>query len=291
MQFLIVIKRITAVIFISLYLFSCNTIEPPPPPKYQSIDESPAWSPDGKWIAYYHFNSNPDDSLYPTGLYIIDTSGSNRRLIIAGRAYNPDWSPDGSLLAFDVGRIFITNVYTGELKQLTFGSGQHFPQWSPDGKYIAFEDVINTPPDTAGIWIINVNTLEMRYFDRGGTPDWSPDNTSLVYKSLEGITIGKIDGTSFKTILPIKKETGCPRWSPDGTTIAYIRDKPIWATIWLMDTEGGNQRELVSNCYSSPPSWAPDSRKIAFQNLNPEKNKIVIWIINIDGSGLKQITY
>ena len=156
MQFLIVIKRITAVIFISLYLFSCNTIEPPPPPKYQSIDESPAWSPDGKWIAYYHFNSNPDDSLYPTGLYIIDTSGSNRRLIIAGRAYNPDWSPDGSLLAFDVGRIFITNVYTGDQSGVP-----------PLSKYLissVLTFIIQIPAVSGGVFITSSNAI---YFPSG----------------------------------------------------------------------------------------------------------------------------
>ncbi|MBU0560982.1 MAG: DPP IV N-terminal domain-containing protein, partial [Bacteroidetes bacterium] len=101
----------------------------------------------------------------------------------------------------------------------------------------------------------------------------------------EGITIGKIEGNIFKTILPSKGGVRYPRWSPDGSTIAYT----INNAIWLMNTDGGNQQELISN--SSFPSWSPDSKEILFQKQNEEGNKIVLWKINIDGSALKQITY
>jgi Tol biopolymer transport system component len=55
-----------------------------------------------------------------------------------------------------------------------------------------------------------------------------------------------------------------------------------------MNTNGGNQQELIKNSFF--PCWSPDSKKITFQKQNAEKNKLVIWIINVDGSGLKQIT-
>jgi Tol biopolymer transport system component len=291
MQFLIVIKRITAVIFISLYLFSCNTIEPPPLPKYQSIDESPAWSPDGKWIAYYHFNSNPDDSLYPTGLYIIDTSGSNRRLIIAGHARNPDWSPDGKKIAFSSGDIFTISPNGNELTRITNVGSAFSPSWSPDGMSIVY-DV--TSGEGKGLWIINLITNSNKHLGLGRDADWSPNGEKLVYEGPPGSTrsesqlwvvdtsgMGNVQLTSNNSII-----NRSPSWSPDGSTIAWTTDHGIW----LMNADGTNQRELI-NDYSSSPSWSPDSRKIAFQNLNPEKNKIVIWIINIDGSGLKQITY
>jgi len=271
---------------VSLILISCNLVEPPTPlPEYESIDEAPSWSHDGNWITYHHFNYSPDDASYPTGLYIIDTSGNNRKLILAGPAYNSAWSPNDSIIAFDLGNIFTLHIYTGELNQLTFGEGQHFPQWSSDGKNIAFSDGINTPPDTAGIWIINTETFGMKYLWPGLAPDWSPDNSSLVYESFEGITIGKIEGNIFKTILPSKGGVRYPRWSPNGSTIAYT----INNAIWLMNTNGGDQQELIKNSFF--PSWSPDSKKITFQKQNAEKNKLVIWIINVDGSGLKQITH
>jgi Tol biopolymer transport system component len=263
---------------------SCDTTEPPITNEYQSKDEAPSWSHDGNWIAYHHFNYSPDDASYPTGLYIIDTSGNNRKLILAGPAYNPAWSPNDSIIAFDLGNIFTLHIYTGELNQLTFGEGQHFPQWSSDGKNITFSDGINTPPDTAGIWIINTKTFGMKYLWPGLAPDWSPDNSSLVYESFEGITIGKIEGNIFKTILPSKGGVRYPRWSPNGSTIAYTVNNAIW----LMNTNGGNQQELIKNSFF--PCWSPDSKKITFQKQNAEKNKLVIWIINVDGSGLKQIT-
>lgn len=278
--------NIVLIFSVSLILISCNLVEPPTPlPEYESIDEAPSWSHDGNWITYHHFNYSPDDASYPTGLYIIDTSGNNRKLILAGPAYNSAWSPNDSIIAFDLGNIFTLHIYTGELNQLTFGEGQHFPQWSSDGKNIAFSDGINTPPDTAGIWIINTETFGMKYLWPGLAPDWSPDNSSLVYESFEGITIGKIEGNIFKTILPSKGGVRYPRWSPNGSTIAYT----INNAIWLMNTNGGDQQELIKNSFF--PSWSPDSKKITFQKQNAEKNKLVIWIINVDGSGLKQITH
>jgi Tol biopolymer transport system component len=104
-------KRIIIFIIISLNLLSCNTVEPPTPlPEYDSNDESPAWSPDGRWIAYFHFNRNINDSLYPTGLYIIDTKGLNRKLLITGNAYSPDWSPDGKEISFRYDEVYSIKI-------------------------------------------------------------------------------------------------------------------------------------------------------------------------------------
>lgn len=290
MRFLINTKRIIILIFIMLYLFSCNTVEPPIIPEYQSIDESPAWSPDGRWIAYHHFNSNPEDNLYPTGLYIIDTSGNNRRLVIPGPAYNPDWSPDGKKIAFNSGDIFTITPTGDDLTRITDIGNAFFPNWSPNGTMIVY-DV--TSGKKNGLWILNLITNSNIHLGLGRDADWAPSSEKLVYVGPPGTTgsesqiwitdtigINNVQLTSNGSIV-----NRYPAWSPNNSLIAWTTDK----SIWLMDTDGKNQRELI-NDYSSYPSWSPDSKKIAFQKQNVQKNKIVIWTINIDGSGLKQIT-
>jgi Tol biopolymer transport system component len=93
---------------------------PAPLPEYNAIDEYPAWSPRSEWIAHWHFNSDIRDTIYPTGLYIIDTIGTNRKRLIAGNAYVPDWSPDGNEIVFTNGNIFIIDIETKIIRELTF---------------------------------------------------------------------------------------------------------------------------------------------------------------------------
>ncbi len=81
------------------------------------------------------------------------------------------------------------------------------------------------------------------------------------------------------------KEDYDPSWSPDGITIAWTSNNGVW----LMNADGSNQREFIGN-YSSAPSWSPDSKKIVFSKLTPTRDKIVLCVINIEGSGLRQLT-
>ena len=91
---------------------------PTPLPEYNSIDEYPAWSPRSEWIAHWHFNRDISDTTYPTGMYIIDTIGTKRNMLIAGNAYAPDWSPDGNEIVFTNRNIFIIDINTKHTTQL-----------------------------------------------------------------------------------------------------------------------------------------------------------------------------
>jgi len=178
----------TALIFSTLILFSCNTVEPPILPEYDSIDESPAWSPDGKWIAYHHFNYNPEDNLYPTGLYIIDTSGNNRRLVMAGPAYNPDWSPDGKKIVFNSGDIFTITPDGDDLTRITDIGSAFFPSWSPDGKKIAFDTPYQDTKGAKAIWILDLENMALNDISIHGTgewrdPSWSPDGKYFLFSA------------------------------------------------------------------------------------------------------------
>ena len=61
-----------SIVLILFTYCSDNGVNPPEIPSDIPSDESPSWSPDGKWIDYWHYNPNLEDSTYKTGLYIID---------------------------------------------------------------------------------------------------------------------------------------------------------------------------------------------------------------------------
>jgi Tol biopolymer transport system component len=279
-----------------LILQDCSDfIIDPPLPEYKSIDESPAWSPDGKWIVYHHTNYNPEDTAHPTGLYIIDTIGNNHRLVIAGPAYNPDWSPDGSKIAFNDGDIFTIAPNGDSLRRVTDLGSTFFPTWSPDGKKIAFDTPYQDPKGANAIWILDLENMTIKDISIHSTgewrdPRWSPNGGKLVHYRYIGIGTSEIfvmdtSGNNGVRLTYNDNEDRDAIYSPDGLTIAWTGNHGIW----LMNSDGSNQRIFLGDNASSP-SWSPDSKKITFQKQNTEKNKLVIWTINIDGSGLKQIT-
>jgi Tol biopolymer transport system component len=93
-------------------------------------DGNPAWSPDGRQIAFET----------DTGLFTMRPDGTRRRRLTARYDSNPDWSPDGRLVAFDdFADIYVVAADGGRRRRLTSNPGPDFqPAWSPDGRLIAY---------------------------------------------------------------------------------------------------------------------------------------------------------
>jgi tricorn protease len=106
-------------------------------------ERSPAWSPDGKWIAFF----SDAGGEYGLVLEPQDGKGASRRIEIQGAGYygSPKWSPDSTKLSFvDNGRtIWILDVASG--KQTRVGADAIYGPvwvlhhaWSPDSKWLAY---------------------------------------------------------------------------------------------------------------------------------------------------------
>ena len=107
------------------------------PLDFKVIDYEPAWSPDGKYIAYVH----GDTIIGKTGIYLISSDGTDSRLWHAAiTAEKPTWSPDGQYLAFSAGGQIWKKKFNGDsLSRVTFEGRNFSPSWSPDGKSIGFQ--------------------------------------------------------------------------------------------------------------------------------------------------------
>jgi len=296
MSILYLIKHLRNTIFLiifSLYLFSCNTIEPPVPiTEYESIDESPAWSPDGKWIAYCHFNININDTIYPNGLYLIDTTGENKKLLIAGNFSTPDWAADGKRIVFTNGNIFTIEITTKQIKQLTNNGSDFFPSWSPYGNSISFDR--SGSSDTVGTWIINLISLTQNRVGFFSQLDWALTGEEVVFsgksynkESESQIWITNINGDNQKELTSNDfLYNRYPKWSSDNNKIAWEVLRNNNSELWIMNRDGNNQKKLTNGSY---PFWAPDNKKIVYSK--PVNNKIALFIIDIETKVIKQLTY
>ena len=103
----------------------------------------------------------PGDCPPANRLYTMAPDGSDRRLLAGVNAEYPDWSPDGSMVAFDDGAVVCTPDWFGQAghvyavnadgsghRRLSTGNGTELtPDWSPDGRHVA---VTPRSPRTAG---------------------------------------------------------------------------------------------------------------------------------------------
>jgi Tol biopolymer transport system component len=119
----------------------------------------PAFSPDGKWIAFFAYRDGGYD------LWTVAPDGSNQHKLTWGPFDDrePAWSHDGTRVAFSSDRgnplgsdynIWILDTGTGALRQLTKApSDDYMPSWSPDDKEIAFA---SSREDGQSVWAVNV---------------------------------------------------------------------------------------------------------------------------------------
>jgi len=89
---------------------------------------------------------------------------------------------------------------------------------------------------------------------------------------------------------------GSPVWSPDGTKIAFISNRNYLFSLYVMNADGSNDRLVTDKVLEiAEPAWSPDGGKIAFSagsgvSVGFSKPSGDIYVINVDGSGLAQLT-
>jgi CubicO group peptidase (beta-lactamase class C family)/sugar lactone lactonase YvrE len=221
----------------------------------------PAWSPDGRQIAFTRAIPAPvSPGSQPAEIYISDRDGGNmQQLTNNGRNnYLPAWSPDGRKIAYISGgrtgfsshEIYVINADGSNDTRLTDNSAQEYGvSWSPDGAQIAF----GTNRD--GAW--RIYTM-------------------------------KSDGSEQRA-LPNPAEGNSPSWSPDGSRIAFMSERDGNADIFVMDADGANQQLLAGGeAWDYLPFWSPDGRRIAFASTR--EGDAAIYVMSADGSGVTRIS-
>ena len=164
----------------------------------------PAWSPDGKTIAFFAYRDGGYD------LWAIDPDGSHQRKLTWGNFDDrePAWSHDGTRLAFSSDRgdplgsdynIWTLDLRTGALIQRTKDRGNDYlPTWSPDDKDIAF---ISTRENSQSVWAVSLaDGVERRMTDaqlRAESPSWGPGGDLVYHVAGQGQSRLELAGKSL----------------------------------------------------------------------------------------------
>jgi len=123
----------------------------------------------------------------------------------------------------------------------------------------------------------------------------SPDGKSVVYSGFDPqsrrFEIYDYD-LSKSTTKPLTDNFGDlngPEISPDLKTIVFTRytTDPNHPTLWLMDREGGNYRQ-VSTISAWDPTWSPDGTRILFASDKDGLDQL--FVVNVDGSRLTKVS-
>jgi len=193
-----------------------------------SFESEPAWSPDGTQLAFIsnrQIIENTFDGRF--NIFIMDANGGNQRLLtdFGGSSSSPDWSPDGTKIAFQSTingdlDIFTISPDGSNLVNLTQNpSSDYTPTWSRDGSKIAFvsdrngnEDIFIMDAD--GTNVVQLTTTPS--YDKG--PSWSPDGKFIVYYAIWGLNseiyVMRADGSAIYELTDHGNFDGFPDWQP-----------------------------------------------------------------------------
>ncbi len=228
---------------------------------------SPAWSPDGRRVAYVSFEDKRSK------VYLQNLADGKRELIAEHRGINsaPAFSPDGKRLALTLSRegnpeIFVLDIATRALRRLTHNPAiDTEPAWSPDGRHLVFTS------DRAGrpqIYRMGAEGGEAERLtfegDYNARASYSPDGKMLTLvtrqEGLYHIATLRLDTRALQVLTDTSLDES-PSFAPNGRLIIYateVRGRGLLASV----SADGRVRQLYRLAEGDvrEPAWSPYNR-------------------------------
>jgi TolB protein len=235
---------------------------------------SPAWSPDGRRVAYVSYQSG-----LPR-IYEMNLDTGERKEVPASRDgdyITPTYTPDGRRLAFAINAGRSSGLFTYDivndccLETITQGRWEDIsPSFAPDGRQLVFNSnrlgvgapQIYRMPANGG----QATILSPYVYNRPGyytSPQWSPRGDRVAYhgriqqRGRHQILVSELDRQRRVVQLTREGNNEDPSWAPDGRHLVYAGERSWGRGLFIVDVETGATRTLVSGMRARMPAWSP----------------------------------
>jgi TolB protein len=224
-------------------------------------------------------------------------------------AGDPEWSADGSTIAFDRESFHKGNFRSQLWAMNADGSDQHpilrdpffadySPSFSPDGATVVF---VRCRQDACATYRVNADGSGLAALTQFKTsvsdeaPRYSPDGSTIAFDSLGrggiqwAVYLMNPDGSDLRRLTPKGFIASGPDWSPDGSRIVFSTHccaRRLTAEVWIINADGTGLSQVTSpgDSHDWYPAFSPQGDRLTFVRYSPYFLKAAIWVVNIDGT-------
>jgi serine/threonine protein kinase len=283
---------------LGIWLISTATgdVTPLTQPKPQTFEISPAFSPDGRQLAYascHGVEGNPICDVYVQPIDAACKPTGKARLLQRPHTIGHlglAWTSDGRFVLSD-GVWRSPADGEGPAEFIDLAAGGRFPSTARKSDRIAFIRPVGGSADIDRLQIGGMATPFIRSTYRDLQPQFSPDGTLVAVASSRTndrmeIWVSKADGSNIRQVTrgPGLGQ-GYPGWSPKGDQIVFdsvAEDGHV--DVWVIEVDGSGLRQVTRHPADDfIPSWSRDGRFIYFVSNRTGRSEV--WRHAADGSG------